>query len=64
MTAIAHSENFHEWYKSLGGDLNKHNYTTTQEQANFRELKFSSLKIDPELTKKKHNYKFRQNEHY
>lgn len=64
VTAIAHSENFHKWFKSLGGELIKHDYTVTQNHANFRELKFSSLKIDPEKTKEKHNYKFKQNEHY
>jgi len=63
-TALANSENFGQWFKELGGSLVFFDYSITQQNANHRELKFSSLKIDPELTKKKHNYKFKQNEHY
>lgn len=64
MAAIANSENFGEWFKSLGGSLVFFDYAYTRAKTNFRELKFSSLKIDPEETKRKHNYKFKENEHY
>ena len=62
MTAIAHSENFHDWFKSLGGNLISHDYRSTQEKANFRQLQVSTLKIDPQATKEKYNHKFKHNE--
>jgi hypothetical protein len=64
MTAIANSENFQAWFKSLGGSLIFFDYSLTQTNANFRPLKFSSLKINPELTKQRHNYKFKSNNNY
>lgn len=61
MTVEAKNEHFYEWFKEAGGNmitqnpekLNKNLHAIPLQQA-------STLKIDPELTKQKHNYKFKE----
>lgn len=60
MTAIQHSANFFNWFSKAGGNFQNFDYQRTIEHANFRPLLFSSLKINPERTKRLYNYKFKK----
>ena len=59
MTAIQHSTNFFNWFSKVGGNIQTFDFQKTAEQANYRRLLFSSLKINPERTKKMFNHKFK-----
>lgn len=62
MTAIQYSTDFSNWFTKIGGDLKDFDFKSTASKANFRPLLFSSLKIDPERTKRLYNHKFKHNE--
>lgn len=58
------TDQFYNWFKKFGGDLASLDQEKVNKTILFVPLHYSSsLKIDPQKTKEKHNYKFKVN-HY
>lgn len=49
---------FYQWFKDLGGDINRIDINDIDVRINNPILQMSSFKQNPETTKLKHNHKF------
>jgi hypothetical protein len=49
---------FYEWFKDLGGDINRIDINDIDVRINNPILQMSSFKQNPETTKTKYNHKF------
>ena len=49
---------FYEWFKDLGGDINRIDINDIDVRINNPILQMSSFKQNPQETKLKHNHKF------
>ena len=49
---------FYEWFKDLGGDINRLDINDIDVRINSPVLQMSSFKQNPETTKTKYNHKF------
>ena len=49
---------FYEWFKDLGGDINRLDINDIDVRINNPMLQRSTLKQNPQETKTKYNYKF------
>jgi hypothetical protein len=49
---------FYEWFKDLGGDINRIDINDIDVRINNPMLQRSTLKLNPQQTKTKYNHKF------
>jgi hypothetical protein len=59
MSAIAKTQNFYEWFITLGGNVVSYKNVNIHENLNLIPLTTNNLKHQAEIIKQKHNYKFK-----
>lgn len=58
MTAITKTQNFYDWFTSLGGNVVTYNNVNIHETLNLIPLTNANLKSKAKIIKDQHNYKF------
>ncbi len=60
MTSLAKTQNFYDWFTSLGGNVVSYKNVSIHETLNLIPLTSNNLKHQARTIKEKHNYKFKQ----